>query len=271
MAPQQGAVARALTSAPAESLAAVLVASDEVRPLSIPTAGGRSWADQLEDVELVGGQDNLPALAAAWDEAERLGGLVVWVHGPQPVLLGPVDGLRQRWERRPEGPPLVSLELAVGPNRVLEGLDGIDGVWTPVRESSIDEDLARLLSHWGNARMEVEVLRERQVGASSAASRAEAASDHLVRLWARDEITRLQVTPSGRDEAVELATRYQLVTPVSGAVVLETAEQFDRAGLTPAAAADVPTIPEPETWALVALALLAVLWFTSRRRPAWGA
>ncbi len=61
-------------------------------------------------------------------------------------------------------------------------------------------------------------------------------------------------------DAVALASRYQLVTPVSGAVVLETQQDYAAAGLEPVAPGSVPTIPEPETWALMIVALLALLW-----------
>ncbi|MGH9800782.1 MAG: PEP-CTERM sorting domain-containing protein, partial [Blastocatellia bacterium] len=70
-------------------------------------------------------------------------------------------------------------------------------------------------------------------------------------------------------EAVKLAAAYQLVTPVSGAVVLETAEQYQRAGLEPVPPNSVPTIPEPEEWLLMFVALAVLLWMTCRRRFAW--
>jgi hypothetical protein len=73
-------------------------------------------------------------------------------------------------------------------------------------------------------------------------------------------------------EALKLATGYQLVTPVSGAVVLETAAQYAANGLTPVDAATVPTVPEPETVALLAMAALVVIaaiW--TRRRAARAA
>ena len=54
--------------------------------------------------------------------------------------------------------------------------------------------------------------------------------------------------------ATILAVRYQLVTPVSGAVVLETAEQYRAAGLEPVNPGSVPTIPEPEMMVLLIIA-----------------
>ena len=63
-----------------------------------------------------------------------------------------------------------------------------------------------------------------------------------------------------------MATLYQPVTPVSGAVVLETQQQYAKAGLQPVDAATVPAIPEPSTWVLLGLALLLVGPVFARRR-----
>ena len=67
-------------------------------------------------------------------------------------------------------------------------------------------------------------------------------------------------------EAVELAALYQLVTPVSGAVVLETEEQYQRAGLKPVDAGTVPTIPEPEMIMLMAVVGAIFLWLFYRQK-----
>jgi len=56
-----------------------------------------------------------------------------------------------------------------------------------------------------------------------------------------------------------------LVTPVSGAVVLENQQQYEAAGLQPVGSMTVPSIPEPGTMALIALGL-AMLGFHWRRR-----
>lgn len=63
-----------------------------------------------------------------------------------------------------------------------------------------------------------------------------------------------------------LAARYQLVTRVSGAVVLETMEQYEQNGLKPVDANSVPQVPgvpEPSTPLLV---LVAAAVAACRRR-----
>ena len=68
--------------------------------------------------------------------------------------------------------------------------------------------------------------------------------------------------------AGQMAATYQLVTPVSGAVVLESQEQYDEAGLKPVSPTASPrVVPEPGTWALLALgALVMFLARLSRER-----
>ncbi len=69
------------------------------------------------------------------------------------------------------------------------------------------------------------------------------------------------------EEATQLAIQYQLVTPASGAVVLETQQQYDQAGLQPVEAGTVPTIPEPETLLLIMVVATIFLWMLWRRKP----
>jgi hypothetical protein len=83
--------------------------------------------------------------------------------------------------------------------------------------------------------------------------------DHLARVWAAAAVAD-EASPTGEPARSALATNYQLVTPLSGAVVLETQAQYDAFGLTPgdpSAAPQIPNIPEPATAVLVLLSLTA--------------
>jgi hypothetical protein len=86
---------------------------------------------------------------------------------------------------------------------------------------------------------------------------------HLKRLWARDETLRLAAQRKG-DEAVKLAAKNQLVTSLTGAVVLETKEQYDRHNLKAADPMTVPTIPEPSIMSLIGI--IAAMFCYSRRK-----
>ncbi len=69
----------------------------------------------------------------------------------------------------------------------------------------------------------------------------------------------------------EIAAKYQLVTPVSGAVVLETLEQFRQHGLEPIdadSAPSVPGLPEPSTWLMFLIGAMGAL--LRRSQPAGG-
>jgi hypothetical protein len=89
-------------------------------------------------------------------------------------------------------------------------------------------------------------------GAEPAGSRT---SEHLARLFAYDEVERLAAGKQ-RKAALELAAAHKLVTSVSGAVVLENAQQYKEAGLAQPGLDNVPSVPEPAFWALLACAVL---------------
>jgi hypothetical protein len=56
------------------------------------------------------------------------------------------------------------------------------------------------------------------------------------------------------------------VTPVSGAVVLASQQQYDESHLAPVSQATVPTVPEPHEWALLLIAGAALIWLFYRSR-----
>lgn len=230
----------------------------------------------LETVSFEGGADNVPALTKAWEVAsERPGSVVVWVHGPQGLRLWPVEELRRVIERRADGPVLYAVQAANGADRIEEELDGVGSVKAVPRLGRLQSDLERLFAQLSGQRKALELVRvsEKLVKASASPNGKETSS-HLARLWANDEVARLMTSQEkdASEKAVLVAAQYQLVTPVSGAVVLETAQQYERAGLQPVEAGTVPTIPEPEMVLLVAVvaAILLFVFFRQRRGGARG-
>jgi hypothetical protein len=214
----------------------------------------------LRSTSFVGGQDNAPALAEALQMVEtEPHATLLWVHGPQPISFR--DGtarLEQAVARLSRLPDVVLYSVEPGPNELLP--DAPWG-WTArslPRTGSPDADLsnyfARTLS-----------IRRQQAQAPEGLTKG---SEHIARLWASDRVLELmRADPTGnRAAAVALATQYRLVTPVSGAVVLETQQQYDESRLTPVSQATVPTVPEPHEWALLLIACAALSWWIWRRR-----
>jgi hypothetical protein len=273
------AIGSALASLPPGSEFAVLAAGDavqEVAPVQAvtPDACARA-AWQLRQFRCIGGTDNVPALVKAWDLASaRPGGVILWVHGPQPLLLESISELQQRWERRTDGPRLYALEAVAGDNAPLRELDRISAVQNVARSGKLETDISRILSSWNDQALHPVASRKR-VSAASWRNRAgsKETSKHLARLWARDQAMAFYAKnePKHTEMAIAIAKLYQIVTPVTGAVVLENQQQYDDAGLEPVSAGTVPTIPEPEFWMMLAVAfsMLAYLWW--KRRSVWTA
>jgi len=213
----------------------------------------------------VGGHDAVPALESAWNWAgERPDGTVVWLHGPQPLLLGDVHSISQKLQRTStKGVRLLDVQGAFGPNRTARELGLLAGYVVVPRLGTLAEDLRRVFREWAGGTRGLKWIREvthREPAAGATASR------HLVRLWALDEVSERHRARQ-IDSAVDLAARWQLVTPVTGAVVLETRQQFTEAGLTPVDPLTTPQIvPEPSTGALLMVGIGLWLWL-GRRRP----
>jgi hypothetical protein len=242
---------QSLTNLSAALPRTILLASDRVETFTN--------ANHLARFRPAGGQDNLPALLQAWHQAVRTpGSAIIWIHGPQPMKITSEAALLQAIERTPVRPTIYEIQTAPGPDRIVEHLENLRSLQSVLRVGNLAHDLSQLLAtirgstaSWQFRRAAVE---------TEAAAKADAAVEgslQIARLWAKDAITRLQ---SGRkvEEATKQAALFQLVTPVSGAVVLETMEQFTQNGLRPVDVETVPSVPEPGVGALVIVGLLAL-------------
>jgi hypothetical protein len=268
---QRERIADALAGFPAERLAGIVVASSEPLWLLDGAGGGPAKAlDRLRDVPFRGGRDNQPALEAAFDRALDEGASVLWLCAGQPLLLGAPDTLVQRLERRPDV-EVVVVPLATARNALLDALPARSLI--EVQRASSPEEALALLAGAGPASSML--VRERIASAPAGARVLEPdhpVAVHLARLWASDEVQR----SLARDGAAEgsgpagLAARYGVVTPLSGAVVLEQAAQYRAAGLEVPEGSDVdmPPVPEPSAFLLFALGLALVE--ARRRRSAVG-
>ena len=225
----------------------------------------------LANTVCAGGADNVPALLKAWDLATEKPGnnAIVWVHGPQLLQLQSARDLRGRWESSPYGPLLYSVQAKSGSDQILKSLDGIDEVRSVPRTKELDKDLGKLFQRLTGRVTTLEWVRKsKKVESLPDPYEAIETSDHLARLWANDEVARILAAGNGslNIAAAMLAARYQIVTPVTDAVVLETAEQYRAADRTPFEETS-SMIPDPDMPILVGLVLAFLLgWLVYRSR-----
>ncbi len=223
-----------------------------------------SIAKLLRATSFAGGQDNTPALADAPQVLElEPQSTLLWIHGPQPVnFSGSAARLEQATARLSRLPNVVLYSVEPGPNEVLPDAPWAWGAHALPQTGAMQADLAGFFARSAGG-AQTHIARRPQDPVTDGTTTG---SDHITRLWANDRVLELMRTSGHRAEAVALATRYQLVTPVSGAVVLETKQQYDAARLTPVDQATVPTVPEPHEWALIIIACAALMWLAWRHR-----
>ena len=241
----------------AGTVAASLRAIRHDIPLTVYLAGDDVTLSAPDDVAThtyAGGCDNIPALVMACTEASGdPGSRVMWITGPQPELLTASDPLEQALQRSSR----LSLDVvpvSPGPNRVLEKLDGVPRVGVHTDGETTEQRITSISNEW----LQGSPAFHRSLSSLAHPPTGHQTSLHLARLFARDQVVAL-VAAGKREEATKLALTYQLVTPVSGAVVLENKQQYAAAGLEPVAPGTVPSVPEPATVLLVGVALTLLL------------
>ncbi len=223
----------------------------------------------LERYRFSGGRDNEPALREAIRIARETGGPIVWVHGPQAVGLSQPEALLQLLERGSVKPDILEVEAVAGPNRLAEAIYRTGCLH---RGPSMENPVTDFSNYLTDLRVDRAGLSWKWKRASSADGLAGSRVwDQLARHWAAVTVENAAVQMTDATRA-ELAARYQMVTPFSGAVVLETQAQYDENGLTPAdgdATPKIPGVPEPSASLLLIISVATALM--RRRREIFQA
>lgn len=247
----------------------LVVAGDEpetVAPAAWSSAQAARIRNALAAIRFRGGQDGRAALARALEMMPRRDASLLWVHGAQPVRFAlPEPLLEQTLDRLPERPELVRYQAVPGRALAIEGSAWFDTARLPTPSGDPEADLKAILADLAGAdpRWRVTLAEAPATAPGSAA---------LVRLWAAQQLAGA-VAGRGKDRetAIALAHRLNLVTPVSGAVVLETDKDYKDNGLPVPDPDAVPTVPEPEVWALLILLAIAGAYLVRRQRQgAWA-
>lgn len=233
----------------------IILADDSARPVTL---------DQLGDYRFSGGRDNQPALLEAVRRAKSGGRPVIWIHGPQVVSLSQTEALLQLMERGSHKLRIIDVEAVPGPNRMSEALAKSGYLTRGPALMDARKDLTRLLAN--PTMQDIRGSWQWRRAASSEGLTGSKVWDHLARDWAAATAENTSRTMSDVQRA-ELAARYQLVTLHSGAVVLETRQQFEKHGLTPVDGDTVPNIPNiPEASTSLLIMITGILAALRRKR-----
>jgi hypothetical protein len=224
----------------------VVVAADTVQVL--PTRNDApSLATEIKRLRCMGGVDNRPALIKAGELALRSkDSVILWIHGPQPLRTrSQAERLQQLWDNAPGSLNVIAVAAADGRNTILSDLERTGAIRVFTRRGSLKTDLERLFAMWSDGYARLVISRLRIPISQATGIRG---SSHVARLWAKEEVSRRCATPDTRrlQDVAALAASYRLVTPVSGAVVLESQEQYEANKLKPVDPRSVPSVvPEP--------------------------
>lgn len=265
--------AAALAQALPPALAAIapgrpvgMVVAGEEQALIAPAPWSAAQAARLRAalarVRFVGGQDDRAALAAALAAVPQAEARLVWLHGAQPVrFTEPEPRLEQALERTAVQPRLVRYQLTPGRALTVPGSAFFETARFVSPGGDVAADLRALIADVAGPGARWQVTR------TPTASPVRAESAHLVRLWAAQSLA-AQAGAQGkaREAGIALAHRLNLITPLSGAVVLERQQDYRNNGLPIPNPDAVPTVPEPEVWALLILVALGAAWLVAQHR-----
>ena len=268
-------IINALDQLPESLNVGLTVAGDEllfIEPKPWNTHHKQAVTQALKQFSFVGGQDNIPALYKAQLTLDSMDTKVenreiLWLHAPQPIRFYQSRGtLEQAGKRLQNITPIVSYPLIQGPNKILNNKR--ISLYTSVlpRIYNTETDLQQYFKKIGGLEEQWQFTRTRIEGASSEIH-LDKGSGHIARLWAGNEVIRLlQNDETMTGKALDIAIAHRIVTPVSGAVVLENAQQFADNNLEPVDSQSVPTIPEPHQWVLAFCLLFMIVWLIRNHR-----
>ncbi|MDR3280354.1 MAG: hypothetical protein LBT23_07565 [Synergistaceae bacterium] len=258
-------LANALRAAPDGVKIALFAGSTAIPPMTAAESMDK-WPAILKNIRFEGADEQTGNLERAWDLcAAQPNSAVLWIHDKLPADIADMTGIQQRIRRRAgeASPAIFSLQLASGANRIEEKIPAIKRL-PAYYGLPLEERLSRVLSMSLYPNM---TNREQIFSTDAPAMFTAQGSPHITRLAYAGYIS--QKTNSGgsvTEDERERAREIRIVTEATGAVVLESAAQYKSHDLNPASnSKNIPTIPEPEEYAIMAVvcALLVIIW---RRR-----
>ncbi|MBX9569722.1 MAG: hypothetical protein K2X77_12570 [Candidatus Obscuribacterales bacterium] len=201
----------------------------ELKPKKLAEVLGLSPAD------FVGGRNNNSELREALDYAsERSDSAVLWIHGPQPSNESSIENNALDLVHNVH---LYDFEVQPGPNALLQSLYlegcGSQINYLPVaRKKDVQGDLKILFTSWQSPSKQTVVVRSISDKRPASLNSDDGVSAQVTALWAKSETERL-ISNGMRGPAERLASTYRIITPVSGAVVMASAADYESHKLDP--------------------------------------
>ena len=284
MAPFAQNTIEAIASIPASIDLELWIVGDEA--IHEPTVTSRAGDKQRNAViekairahGFAGGRCNLTTLVSATGKlaASDKPSALVWIHHEQPLVSQTADFLSSKLAKA-EKIRMFLCQVAPGRDAITSSLASLPSVSSCTAETLNNgtSALKGVFEAWG---AEGWRITRTFTPKAQIPSNAVPCGKHIGRLWASEEVCRVYRVgdPKTLEKAQKLALPWQIVTPVTGAVVLETAEQYKENNLKQADAdsvptvnaSKVPTIPEPEMVCclLVAGMVLSVALIARRRK-----
>lgn len=162
--------------------------------------------------------------------------------------------------------PVYSLSCESGVNAVLSALEANTDIRS-VRRSLVSpvEDLQHFFEDQADGAVRYLVTYEKDEALT--VGEGVKVSDHATRLWALQEAKRIFYSRENGayERSAQLAASHQLVTPASGAVVLENERQYEEAGLNPVEKGTTASIPDSGTSLWLLLGALSALFVLGKR------
>jgi len=225
---------------------------------------------RLRSEKFSGGVDGVLALRAALNlQQKHSAAPIVWIHSDKPVA-GALESIEQFARRSGGQGAIYSVPLDVQVDRLDEQLSEL-GLLADIPLGIKVRNISELLNTLAHGGPYWSLERTAEVTTSGSTGLVE--YPHVNRLWGAARVAELLRNSFGqrdgktiREDALNTALRYRIVTAVSGAVVLEKSDASQAANLSPAEPGKVPAVPEPETVWLLAIALLIVLLYRAQMR-----
>jgi len=207
---------------------AIIVNSDQedsTQPLPSEKA-----AHELDTMKFEGGHDNLPALLAAAELAgDREKGAVLWIHGPQPGFNEEMY-ITSKFISKPDFYDLALNDDSTNTAEFLRNHREIGPLVPVTRNGKLANDLKRFLGDWKTGGKHYSVQLNHLYEKPTCPIIEGKESEDLVTLCAANACKELLASHK-KSLAAQTATRYHIVTPVTAAVVLERASDYERFGM----------------------------------------